>query len=44
VTTDVLSTKRGRIFAEDANESGRLRVFLREARDIPDLVSEVPVV
>jgi RNAse (barnase) inhibitor barstar len=32
------------IFAEDANESGQLRVFLREADDIPDLVSAVPVV
>ncbi|TCC50384.1 barnase inhibitor [Kribbella pittospori] len=32
------------IFAEDANESGQLRVFLREAKDVPDLVSEVPVV
>lgn len=32
------------IFAEVANESGQLRVFLREAKDVPDLVSEVPVV
>ena len=32
------------IFTEDANESGQLRVFLREADDVPDLVSEVPVV
>lgn len=32
------------IFAEDANESGQLRVFLREAADVPDLVSAVPVV
>jgi RNAse (barnase) inhibitor barstar len=32
------------IFAEDANESGQLRVFLREAGDVPDLVSAVPVV
>ena len=27
------------IFAEDANESGQLRVLLREADDVPDLVS-----
>ncbi|MEV6894769.1 barstar family protein [Kribbella sp. NPDC051137] len=32
------------IFAEDANEWGQLRVFLREANDVPDLVSEIPVV
>jgi RNAse (barnase) inhibitor barstar len=32
------------IFAEDANESGQLRVLLREAGDVPDLVSEIPVV
>ncbi|TCM50406.1 barstar family protein [Kribbella sp. VKM Ac-2568] len=32
------------IFAEDASESGQLRVFLREANDVPDLVSAVPVV
>jgi hypothetical protein len=32
------------IFAEDANESGQLRVFLREANDVPHLVSAVPVV
>ena len=32
------------IFAEDANESGQLRVLIREAEDVPDLVSEVPVV
>ncbi|MFI5708282.1 barstar family protein [Kribbella sp. NPDC051620] len=31
------------IFAEDANESGQLRVLLREADDVPDLVTEVPV-
>ncbi|MEU4389139.1 barstar family protein [Kribbella sp. NPDC023855] len=31
------------IFAEDANESGQLRVVLREADDVPDRVSEVPV-
>lgn len=31
------------IFAEDANESGQLRVFLREAADVPDVVREVPV-
>ncbi len=31
------------IFTEDANESGQLRVFLREADDVPDVVSEVPV-
>jgi len=31
------------IFTEDANESGQLRVFLREADDVPDLVTEVPV-
>jgi RNAse (barnase) inhibitor barstar len=32
------------IFTEDAKESGQLRVLLREADDVPDLVSEVPVV
>lgn len=32
------------IFTEDANESGQLRVLLREADDVPDLVTEVPVV
>jgi RNAse (barnase) inhibitor barstar len=32
------------IFTEDANESGQLRILLREAGDVPDLVSEVPVV
>jgi len=32
------------IFAEDVNESGQLRVFLREADDAPDLVSSFPVV
>ncbi|MDX6282686.1 MAG: hypothetical protein QOH03_3757, partial [Kribbellaceae bacterium] len=31
------------IFTEDANESGQLRVLLREADDVPDLVTEVPV-
>lgn len=31
------------IFTEDANESGQLRVVLREADDVPDLVREVPV-
>lgn len=31
------------IFTEDANESGQLRVLLREAGDVPDLLSEVPV-
>jgi RNAse (barnase) inhibitor barstar len=31
------------IFAEDANESGQLRVLLREADDVPDLVTELPV-
>jgi RNAse (barnase) inhibitor barstar len=31
------------ILTEDANESGQLRVLLREAADVPDLVSEVPV-
>jgi RNAse (barnase) inhibitor barstar len=31
------------IFTEDANESGQLRVLLREADDVPDLLSEVPV-
>ncbi|MEV6412631.1 barstar family protein [Kribbella sp. NPDC051718] len=31
------------IFAEDANESGQLRVLLREADDVPDLVTEIPV-
>ncbi|MFC5264179.1 barstar family protein [Kribbella qitaiheensis] len=32
------------IFAEDANESGQLRVFLREADDVPDLLSAVQIV
>lgn len=32
------------IFAEDANESGQLRVFLREADDVPNLVSSLAVV
>ncbi|GAA1605588.1 hypothetical protein GCM10009789_69410 [Kribbella sancticallisti] len=32
------------IFAEDANESGQLRILLSEAADVPDLVSDVPVV
>ncbi|HEY0471746.1 MAG TPA: barstar family protein [Kribbella sp.] len=32
------------IFSEDAKESGQLRVFLREADDVPDLVSDLPVV
>ncbi|WBQ02617.1 barstar family protein [Kribbella sp. CA-293567] len=31
------------IFTEDANESGQLRVLLREADDVPGLLSEVPV-
>lgn len=31
------------IFTEDANDSGQLRVFLREADDVPDRVTEVPV-
>jgi hypothetical protein len=31
------------IFIEDAKESGQLRVLLREADDVPDLVTEVPV-
>lgn len=31
------------IFTEDANESGQLRVLLREADDVPDLVTGVPV-
>jgi RNAse (barnase) inhibitor barstar len=31
------------IFTEDANESGQLRVLLREADDVPDLVTEIPV-
>ncbi|TWD83449.1 barstar (barnase inhibitor) [Kribbella amoyensis] len=31
------------IFAEDANESGQLRILLREAADVPDLVSALPV-
>jgi RNAse (barnase) inhibitor barstar len=31
------------IFTEDANESGQLRVVLREADDVPDRVKEVPV-
>ncbi len=30
------------IFAEDAKESGQLRVLLREADDVPDLVSDLP--
>jgi RNAse (barnase) inhibitor barstar len=32
------------IFTEDANESGQLRVLLREADDVPDLVSAIPVI
>jgi hypothetical protein len=32
------------IFSEDAKESGQLRVFLREADDVPDLVRDLPVV
>ncbi|WP_112240411.1 barstar family protein [Kribbella monticola] len=32
------------IFGEDAKESGQLRVLLREAGDVPDLVSDLPVV
>jgi RNAse (barnase) inhibitor barstar len=31
------------IFSEDAKESGQLRVFLREADDVPDLVRDLPV-
>jgi RNAse (barnase) inhibitor barstar len=31
------------IFTEDANESGQLRVLLREAADVPDLVTALPV-
>lgn len=31
------------IFTEDANESGQLRVLLREADDVPDLVSDLSV-
>jgi hypothetical protein len=31
------------IFAEDANESGQLRVLLREADDAPTVVSSIPV-
>jgi hypothetical protein len=32
------------IFAEDAKQSGQLRVFLREAGDAPDLISDLPIV
>jgi RNAse (barnase) inhibitor barstar len=32
------------IFTEDAKESGQLRVFLRDEPDVPDLVSDLPVV
>ncbi|ADB31917.1 Barstar (barnase inhibitor) [Kribbella flavida DSM 17836] len=32
------------IFGEDAGESGQLRIVLREADDVPDLVSDLPVV
>jgi len=32
------------IFTEDAKESGQLRVLLREAHDVPDLVNDLPVV
>jgi RNAse (barnase) inhibitor barstar len=32
------------IFTEDAKESGQLRVLLRDADDVPDLVSDVPAV
>jgi hypothetical protein len=32
------------IFSEDAKESGQLRVFLREADDVPDLISHLPIV
>jgi RNAse (barnase) inhibitor barstar len=32
------------IFGEDAKESGQLRVLLREAHDVPDLVNDLPVV
>jgi RNAse (barnase) inhibitor barstar len=31
------------IFGEDAKESGQLRVLLREAHDVPDLVNDLPV-
>jgi hypothetical protein len=31
------------IFVEDANESGQLRVLLREADDVPTVVSAIPV-
>jgi RNAse (barnase) inhibitor barstar len=31
------------IFSEDANESGQLRVLLPEADDVPDRVTEIPV-
>lgn len=30
------------IFGEDAKESGQLRVLLREAHDVPDLVNDLP--
>jgi len=32
------------VFAEDANESGQLRVLLREANDVPTVVGAVPVI
>lgn len=32
------------IFGEDAKESGQLRVLLREAHDVPDLVRNLPVI
>jgi hypothetical protein len=31
------------IFSEDTLESGQLRVLLREAADVPDLVSQLPI-
>jgi hypothetical protein len=32
------------IFSEDTSESGQLRVFLREAEDAPELISDLPIV
>ena len=32
------------IFSEDTSESGQLRVFLREAEDVPELISDLPIV
>ena len=31
------------IFAEDAGESGQLRIFLREADEVPDLLADFPL-